>query len=803
MKTFKRILVILFFTLVLVFIVGYVYINHIATKALPDYGQDIQLKGLKEKVTVYRDAFAVPHIFAKNDEDLYRATGYILAQDRLWQMDLLRRVTTGRLSEIFGKDLLTADQLFRSLRIPEKSKTVIAKTDKKIIEALEAFADGVNQYIETHKDKLPTEFTILGYEPEKWEIEHSVNLIGYMAWDLSSPSWSAEPILYKLSEKIDSVEFIQMLPDLALQKTYVYPDFDADSSELDMRTALLQQSKKVEELGLDIFGGSNNWAVSGKKSTTGMPILSNDMHLGFGTPGIWYQIHQHVKNGLNVTGVLLPGQPFIIDGHNEHIAWGMTNVSVDNIDFYVETINPDNPNQYQLNGAWKDMEVRKEQIKTKEGEIVEKELRFTHRGPVISKFKGLDNKVVSMRWAGNDYSNELRSVYLLDRASNWDEFRDALKTFIALGQNVNYADTQGNIGLQAAVGIPIRKGDPKMLFPGNTTEYDWQGYVPFDSLPNEFNPERGYVSSANNRTVGDDYPYYISYWFAKPYRIDRIREMLTAKEKLSIDDFKAMLADRTSKMPEKILPEILPVLEKATGLDEVETKALELLKNWDYNLTRESSPAAVFEYFYVCFAQNIAKDEIGEELYPDFQGNKTLVSTLIENLLQNTGSKWFDNVNTPDVQENFTDITIKSYKDAIDSLKNKLGVKPDFWQWGEIHHFTQKHPLGKVAILDFAFNLNRGPYEVPGSYHTVSPYTYSFNNLFEVIHGASERHIFSTANWNESLTVIPSGISGIPASEFYCDQLKLYLNDKYHSDYFDKKFIEKAAKFRMVMMPED
>jgi len=749
---------------------------------------------------MHRDAFAVPHIFAKNDEDLYRATGYVLAQDRLWQMDLLRRVTTGRLSEIFGKDLLKADQLFRSLRITEKSRDVISKTDPEIIAALEAFADGVNQYIKTHKEKLPPEFTILGYEPELWKIEHSVNLIGYMAWDLSAPSWSAEATLYKIGQKLDSAKFVQMLPDLDMQKTFVYPGF-ADSSEVDMRMALLSQSEKVAELGLDIFGGSNNWAVSGKKSTTGKPILSNDMHLGFGTPGIWYQIHQHVKDGLNVTGVLLPGQPFIIDGHNDYIAWGMTNVSVDNIDFYVETINPDNPNQYKLDGEWKDMELRKEQIKIKGGETVEKELRFTHRGAIISKFKGFDNKVVSMRWAGNDYSNELQSVYLLDRARNWDEFREALKTFVALGQNVNYADVAGNIGLQAAVGIPLRKGDPKMIFPGETSEYDWQGYVPFDSLPSEFNPERGYVSSANNRTVGDDYPYYISYWFAKPNRIDRIREMLEAKEQLSIEDFKAMLADRTSKMPGKILPYILPVLEQAK-LDKVESEALQILKDWDYNLTRESSAAAISEYFYVCFAKNIAKDEIGNELYPDFQGNKTLVQTLIENILPDKENPWFDNINTADKKENFQDIVVQSYRDAIDSLESKLGVQPKFWQWGTIHTFTQKHPLGKVAALDFAFNLNRGPYEVPGSYHTVSPYAYSFNNLFDAIHGASERHIFSTANWNESLTVIPSGQSGIPASEFYCDQMKLYLQDKYHTDYFDKKFVEKAAKYRMVIKPK-
>lgn len=800
MKLLKRIIVIVFIVIFIVLLGGYIFVNHVATKGLPDYATNLQLKGLKDKVTIYRDGFAVPHIFAKNDDDLYRATGFVLAQDRLWQMDLLRRVTQGRLSEIFGKDMLKADQLLRSLRIPDKSKRLIGKTNKKIIAALEAFADGVNQYIESYQDNLPPEFTILAYKPEKWKIEHSINLIGYMAWDLSSPSWTAEITLHKLSQLIDSVKFSKMLPDLSLQKTFVYPD--ADSSEMDMRMALLEQSQKIEGLGLDIFGGSNNWAVSGKKSTTSKPILSNDMHLGFGAPGIWYQIHQHVKGGLNVTGVLLPGAPFIIDGHNDHIAWGMTNVSVDNIDFYVETINPDNENQYKLNGEWKDMEVRKEQIKIKGGEVVEKVQKYTHRGPIISKFKKIDDKMVSMRWAGNDYSNELRSVYLLDRARNWQEFRDALSTFVALGQNVNYADIDGNIGLQAAVGIPVRAGDPKMLFPGETTKYDWKGYVPFDSLPNEFNPERGYVSSANNKTVGDDYPYYISYWYAQPNRIDRIREMLEAKEKLSIDDFKAMLADRTSKMPGRILPQLISELEKVQNFTPLQAEAFEMLKNWDYNLTRKSGAAAIFEYYFICFVKNIAKDEIGDKLYAEFLANKGLVQYLVQNVMRDTKSDWFDNINTTDKKETYEDIVLQTFIDATDSLSLKLGKKPKYWEWGRIHSFTQKHPLGKVAILDKLFDFNRGPYPVPGSYHTVSPYAYSFGNLFDVVHGASERHIFNTADWDKSLTIIPSGISGIPASDFYCDQLDLYVHDKYHSDYFDRNNIIKIAKFKMELLPE-
>jgi len=800
MKTYKKIFVGFFIFLFVALIAVYLFLNHISTKGLDEYSGEIKLKGFKEKVVIRRDAHAIPHIIAQNEADLYRATGYVLAQDRLWQMDLLRRITMGRLSEIFGNDLIKADHLMRSLRIPEKSKMVIEKSDKKILEALESFADGVNQYIESHMDKLPPEFSILGYKPEKWKIEHSVNLLGYMAWDLTM-AWESEVLLYQIQQKVDSVKFKQLVPNLANQKTYIFNQENLADSDLKMRAELLSSTEKLTELGLDIFEGSNNWAVAGKKSTTGMPILANDMHLGLFAPGIWYQIHQYIEGELDVTGLLLPGAPFVIDGHNKNVAWGMTNVMVDDIDFYLETINPSDSNQYKFNGEWKNMEVRNEKIFTKDGDTILRNIRFTHRGPVVSGFKGLKDKVVSMRWTGNEYSNELRSVYLLNRAANWDEFKNALTTFNALGQNVVYADVQGNIGLYSATSIPIRKGDPGFLYPGDTSEFDWQGFVPFDSLPHEFNPERGYVSSANCRTAPPDYPHYISYWYDLPYRMDRIRDMLEEKEKLSIEDFKNMLGDHKSKLVEEMHGPLVKELAGIAGLDKNQQKALELFNNWNGILTAESQATSIFEYFYTCFAKNLVVDELGDELYKSFLSNKILVRNIVKNSWINHESEWYDNVATTTKKETFKDIVEQSFMDALDSLKTKLGSNPDYWQWGNIHTISLKHPLGKVWALDFGFNLNRGPFAVGGSWHTVSPYAYKFNELFNAGHGASHKHIFSTANWDESLSIIPTGISGIPSSEFYCDQTEKYLKNEFHSDYFDIGKIEKTSKFRLTILP--
>ncbi|MDF1546945.1 MAG: penicillin acylase family protein, partial [Bacteroidales bacterium] len=439
---------------------------------------------------------------------------------------------------------------------------------------------------------------------------------------------------------------------------------------------------------------------------------------------------------------------------------------------------------------------------TSEGDTLYRTNRFTHRGPVISGFKNLPEKIISMRWTGNEYSNELNSVYLLNRAQNWDDFKNALHTFNALGQNIVYADRQGNIGLWSATNIPIRKGDPWLILRGDTSEFDWQGFVPFDSLPHEYNPERGYVSSANCRTAPPDYPHYISMWFDLPYRLDRIREMLEEKDKLSIEDFKNMLGDHKSKMVEDMFAGIIDGVKDLKGLSEREKQALEMFKNWDGVLSAESQAASIFEYFFICLTHNIVYDEMGDELYKEFISNKILVRNLVKNLWINTESEWYDNVTTADKNESFKEIVEMSFKDALDSLKNKLGAKPQFWQWGNIHTITLKHPLGKVAVLDFGFNLNRGPFPVGGSYHTVSPFAYSFNNLFDVIHGASHKHIFSTADWDESLTVIPTGISGIPSSPYYCDQTEMYLKNEFHPDYFDIGKIEKNTSFRLTLMPE-
>ncbi len=795
----KKIGLVILLLILVILIAGALFVRSVARRGLPDYGADVELKGVSDEVIVYRDAYGIPHIYAQNENDLYLAVGYCMAQDRLWQMDLLRRACSGRLSEIFGEDLVETDLLMRALRMTDKSRMVLKRTEKHIVQAGKAFADGVNQYIETHRKNLPPEFVILRYKPEKWLPEHSLNLVGYMSWDLKM-SWQEEVILDRIRKKFGEAKARDLFTDMTLHKTLVFPDYMEMGERVNLDSTLLRATRRLQELGLTVFDASNNWAVSGTKSVTGKPILANDMHLGLFSPGIWYQMHQVVAGKLNVTGVVLPGQPFIVAGHNDRIAWGFTNVMVDNMDFYIEKINPENPHQYELNGDWKGMEVREEEIKIKGGQSVREELRFTHRGPIISRFHNVEDAAISMRWVGSDYSNELRTVYLLNRAADWEEFKEAMSTFIAVSQNVNYADVDGNIGLYCCAGIPIRKGgESNAVLPGWTDEFDWQGFVPFEELPHVYNPESGSVSSANNKTVGNDYPYYISRWFALPYRIDRIREMLEEKDKLSIQDFQRMHADQKSKLVEKILPIIISEVRESNKLNGLGTRTVELLSSWDGVLSASSPEAAVFERFLGFFFQNVILDELGDDLFRGVVSSSLLYENAIEHFMAAKESSWYDDVRTDGVEETFTDIIEKSFEDTVALFASEMGSDPKNWQWGKIHRLTLQHPLGSVAIINWLFKFDKGPYPYGGSYHTVCPGFYSHSDPFAVTAGASHRHIYSLADWDESLTVIPTGVSGIPASPYYCDQTRLYVENRYHPDYFSRGKVEKNAEHRMTI----
>jgi penicillin amidase len=795
MKILKIILYSLLGLVIIVLVAAILIVSGIKKGALPDYSGEVFLTGLSDEVTVYRDERGMPHIYATNEHDLYFTVGYVMAQERLWQMDLIRRATTGRLSEIFGRDYVQTDLFLRSLDMTNKSRKVLDIADPEILKCLQDYADGVNKYIDDAGRKLPPEFRILRYKPDKWRLEDMVNIIGYMGWDLASENLNSDLFNYELVKKFGVEKANQLIPDWKAVTSFVFPDFTLDENTLKKALETISSLEKLEAVGITTFSGSNNWAVSGRKSETGKPLLSNDMHLDFGSPGIWIQMHQVIPGKLNVTGVVVPGQPFVVAGHNEKIAWGLTNLMVDDIDLFAEKINPADTNQYLFNGEWKNMLVRDEVIKIKGGDESIQKLKFTHRGPVISGFEGVDDTVLTMRWAGYDMSDEMRSVYLLNRATNWEDFRSAISTFRSISQNFVYADVDGNIGLNTGGGIALRKGNGTIIRDGESDEYDWKGYVPFEQLPSSFNPDTGSVSSANNKTVNDDYPYFISASFALPYRINRIRQMLSEKYLFRIEDFKSMINDQHSDYAALLTPFILRITEKNIEFSPEEEYAYNSLKNWDYDMDKDKVAPTVFEFFRLSFPENLLSDELGD-LYRNI--NVSLRDYYIYRILAMGPDEWVDDINTPE-KETLDDVILNSFRDCLVQLISVCSPDTTKWKWGDIHKLTLEHPLGTVKFLDRIFKFNSKEYRVGGSDHTVSPYSYGTG--FKVNQGASERHIFNTADWDESLTVIPTGISGIPSSEFYLSQTDAYINGKFYKDAFTEPAVKASAIYTLILKP--
>ncbi len=795
MKTLKTILTLLAGLIILVIAGGLILLNGVKKGALPLYDGELILTGLTNDVTVYRDERGMPHIYAENEYDLYFATGFVTAQERLWQMDLIRRATTGRLSEIFGDDYIQTDLFLRSLDMMTKSKMELSIMEKDLLDHLQAFTDGVNTYIRRAGRKLPPEFRILSYRPDDWMLENIVCLCGYMGWDLASGNLSADIFNYRLVQKLGPEKAGELIPDWLAEATEVFPDFSLKDERLQEALTFIGSLDKLKSLGIHAFSGSNNWAVSGSRSTTGKPLFSNDMHLGLNSPGIWMQMHQVIPGKLNVTGVFLPGAPFAVAGHNEKVAWGMTNLMVDDIDLYAEKINPDNENQYWFNGEWRDMLIKQEIIRSGKRRADTLAVRFTHRGPVISGFNDIDDAVLSMRWSGYDQSGELKGVYGLNRAGNWEDFLQALASFNSVSQNFAYADTEGNIGLATGGGIPVRKGHGSIIRSGESDEYDWKGYVPPDQLPSSYNPENGSVSSANNKTVSDDYPYYISYRFYVPYRINRIREMLGEKEILGIDDFKRMVTDQHSDYAALLTPFILRIRERLPEMSPVERSAFQAIEEWDYEMSGGKAAPAIFEFFTVSFAKNLLSDELGE-LYGQLPGS--VRDYYIYRILNSGPDKWVDDINTPQT-ESLEEIIFRSFRDMAGVLSESYGNDVSSWKWGDILTITLEHPMGAVKLLDRVFRLNSPAYPTGGAAHTVCPSTYS--DGFRVVDGASERHIYNTADWDESYTVIPTGASGVPASEFYLSQTKTYVEKGFYKDAFYDGAVKAAAKYTLKLVP--
>ncbi|MGD8521167.1 MAG: penicillin acylase family protein [Desulfobacterales bacterium] len=789
MRVIKWILGVLL--VLMIVIVGGVYTYLRST--LPDYDGEITVPGLKAPVEIIRDSYGMPHIYAQADKDAYFAVGFCMAQDRLFHIDMARRLIKGRLAEIIGKDLVSVDRFFRTITAGKSFEDIAAEYPPQTLAAVKAYAAGVNYFLEHRKGPLPIEFTILGYEPDPWQPSDSVAVHYFMAWDLNS-ALSIELLHDAVIDKVG--------PEMAEDIFSAYPEdyptiIPAELAALDFLQA---HALAREVFGTEGGGASNSWVVAGKKSTTGMPILANDPHLGHGAPGIWYEAHL-VTPSMNVSGSILPGVPLVVIGANEHTAWGMTNVMADDADFYIEKINPANSDQYEFMGRWEDMKIKEEIIKVKGGDDVKFNVRLTRHGPIIDdvkKFEGPKGTAVSMRWTAYEMLTVI-PFYYLNTAKSIDDIERAVEHFKCPGQNWVYADDQGNIGHWAAVGLPIRDGfNGAVPVPGWDGKHEWQGYVPTREQPHLRNPARGWIATANNKLVGDDYPYPISHYYTMPDRFVRIQEMLTAKQKLDTQDFVRMQTDFYVVLAKEWVPIMLKALS-AKVQSETEKEALATLKGWDFVAGSEDIAPAVFHATVNEMVKNVFKKRLGDDLYEQYIKNKDLTFNAFRNLIAQGESPWFDDPDTARV-EGLNDIIAKSFSEAIAYLNEKMGSKVDDWQWGKLHTLTLYHRFGKTSPL-MGFFMNIGPFPMGGSIATVNPQPYKLASPWEGYHGASLRYIIDFADRKNSRRVIPAGISGNFMSPHYDDQAELWRAGKYRPFVLDRKSVEEDARYTLKMVP--
>lgn len=774
------------------------------TKSYPATSGSVEASGIHSDVRIYRDDFGVPHIYAGTEYDAYYAVGYVQAQDRLWQMELMRRAGEGRLSEILGEPALKIDKMFRTLGLWRQAQRSAPTIDEKTRLALQAYADGVTRYVVTHKGKYPIEFDLLNFEPEAWTIEHSLLVSRLMAWELNYSRW-VDIVLGQLVERLGTAKASEIFPTWPEGAPLIVPEELRGKKSAAMAGQLLDADQSFKQLlgNVGLECGSNAWVVAGSKSTTGKPILANDPHLLFSVPGRWYEIHV-VCPGVDVSGCSIAGVPFVVIGRNESVAWGVTNAMLDDEDFYVEEVDSaQHPTRYRLNGQWRPIEQSLDTILVKNSPPVLLTTYRTHRGPIINRMEPdaqFSRQLLSMRWVGHENSNEAQAFYLINRAHDWKEFLDGLRYFAVPAQNFVYADVEGNIGYHVGGRIPIRKTKSATLpFPGWTEEYDWKGFVPFEQMPQSLNPTEGFIATANNKIIADSYPYYLSNLWEPDWRISRITEVLRSQRQLSMQDMQRLQQDVFSPQARELVPIILKAYESQPPSSADVQTTLAYFRNWNFEMKPNDVATTLFQSFLVKMVHNTFEDEMGPQLLAVYDTLASIPLAAITNLMKKGSSPWFDNVRTAEV-ETMNDIIRQSVDDGLRDLKAKFGSEIKEMRWGSVHQVEFPHVFGSHDLLRRIFNI--GPFPIGGSHSTVNKGDFRMLQPFLNHVGPSTRQIYDLSDRNNSRAVTPPGQSGQVFQRHYDDQIQLWLNGGYRTRTMDRSAIENAGYDLLILKPE-
>jgi penicillin G amidase len=783
-------------------------------RPLPQTQGTLRLADLHEPVEIITDRYGVPHIYAYNEDDLYMAQGYVHAQHRLWQMELNRRIGSGRLAEIFGEAALEADRFSRRLGMHRAAAAEMPDMSPHSTRILNAYARGVNAFINSHRTRLPIEFTLLHFKPAPWQVADTLQWGKLMGWSLGG-NWETEILRAQLVAKLGPERAAKFEAGYDPAHPLIIP---SGATYQGINPGMLEQYAWLKQLsGLGLLGGSNNWVVDGTKTASGAPMLCNDPHLGLSIPSIWFECHL-VAGDIDVVGASFPGGPGIAIGHNRYVAWGLTNAVSDVQDLYIEKFNPENPHQYEFKGQWENAQIYHEEIRVRgRKEPIIEEVRVTRYGPILTTFKsptavqngnsGPEELPLALRWTGLEHRDIVMALEKIALSTNVYEFREALRHWDIPAQNFVFADTAGNIGYMMAGTIPIRaQGQALLPSPGWTGEYEWTGTIPFEELPQSINPPEHYIVTANNRVVDDTYPYYITHEWLNGYRAQRIRDLLTSKDKLAISDMATIQADQYALPAEEIVPYMLS-LPPHTPLAE---QAQEILRTWNYVLSPESVGASLYTTFLRKLERIVFTAVLGneEELLNRYLGNgMTLImpasgyngrsKPLLIRLLKEQDDSWFaDSSKGP---RNW-DVALESaFEATLTELSTKLGTDSTRWQYGKIHKTTYRHVLGLFKPLDKLFN--RGPYPIGGDIDTVNMCASVPSDPEHVITVPTFRQIIDLDDLDASLSNQASGQSGQVASKHYDDFIKPWLNVEHHPMLFNRRIIEENAEGTLRMVP--
>ena len=760
---------------------------------LPQLEGKIFAPKIKRKILITRNEWGIPHIQAFSNSDAYFALGFAMAQDRLWQMDVIRYAGKGKLSQILPKtqEIIEADQLTQALSIQFFSRQYYQRLlasndpiDQMILASFQSFVDGINFFIQKKTDRWSIEFKILGYQPKPFTIVDSLMTITLLASGFNN-ALNIETPLLNIVQKIGLKNTLQIIPNHP-------PIQNISKLELLLPQNLFPKNTKFLSLHQNLMSlpASNAWVVSGKKSQNQKPILANDPHLEIRFPSVWYEAHLETPT-LNFTGFFAPLIPFGLIGKNQNIAWGITVMLVDDADFYIEKIKKQNSQYfYFYKNQWKLAQVNTITLSPNE----KIKIPITNHGPIISSiFKNI-KKDISMKWSFYDPDNHpVKTFFLLNRAKNWKQFKKALQNHKSPGLNFIYADTENNIGYYPASSIPIRTNKSDGIFPmdGSSGDFDWIGYFPLAQKYTIFNPKNQFIVSANH-DIFQSPPYYISAYFDHPSRAQRIQELITKKKILSLDDHKAIQADHLSKKAQILVPILIQSYQSVAEnkISPLEKKALLLLKKWNYSQNIHSVPATIYNYWEYKTLEIILTDKLNPEQFKNYS-KSYLRYQVLPHLFKNMNSWWFDLTKTPK-NETRDDIIRQSFQMILSQLTQSLGNQIENWQWGKVHKIPISHPFGKIKPLNLLFGI--GNFSFPGNQDSINRSIYRKNQADQIIQAASMRMIIDFSQFSKPSMINSLEQSGHFNNKHYKNQNSLWLDHKY------RKYTQKKSQQKKIIL---